>query len=99
MGRVRSTHGDYTRLSFVGNHQEKVQLGNSRCGWEDNIKMDLLKRCECVDWLQLVQDMQYRTFVNNVTNIINNYTCQIRFSNMEFGGCFLGMTWAHYITA
>jgi hypothetical protein len=30
----------------VGRSEGKIPLGRSRCGWEDNIKMDL----QAVDW-------------------------------------------------
>jgi hypothetical protein len=42
---------------FVGKPEAKRQLGITRRGWEDNIKMDLQEvGCGGIDWIELAQD-------------------------------------------
>jgi hypothetical protein len=47
------------------------QLGILRCGWEDNIKMDIKEiGLGCIDWIDLTQDGdQSRAFLNTVMNL------------------------------
>ena len=53
---------------LVDRPDRKKQLGRSRCGWEDNIKVDLQEvGWECVDWIHLVQDRP--VLVNAVMNL------------------------------
>jgi hypothetical protein len=46
-------------------------LGRPRCGWEDNIKLDLRAiGFGDVDWIHLAQDRdRRRAFVNTVVNL------------------------------
>jgi len=56
---------------LVGKPEGKRPLGRSRCGWEDNIKMDLQEMgCGDVDWTELTQDRdRWRALVNAVMNL------------------------------
>jgi hypothetical protein len=49
----------------------KRQLGRPRCGWEDNIKMDLQEvRCRDMGWIELAKERDsWRALVNVVKNI------------------------------
>jgi hypothetical protein len=43
---------------FRWNTGRKEPLGRPRCGWEDNIRMDLREIAwEAVDWMRLAPDM------------------------------------------
>jgi len=55
----------------VRKHKSKMFVGSSRHEWDDNIKMNLQKRWEGVEWLQTTQDKgEWREFVNIETNIL-----------------------------
>jgi hypothetical protein len=56
---------------LAGRPEGKRQLGRSRSRWEDNIKMDFQEvRCECMDWIDLVQDTDgWPALVSAVMNI------------------------------
>jgi hypothetical protein len=55
---------------FVGKPEGKRPLGRPRLRWEDNIKMDLMDRMECVDLIHLAHDRDmWRALVNTVRNI------------------------------
>jgi len=42
---------------LVGKCEGKRTLGNPRCGWEDNIQMDLHDEgCGCMGWMDLAHD-------------------------------------------
>jgi hypothetical protein len=48
----------------------KRQLGRPRHRWEDNIKMDLRETgINGVNWIQLVQEVQWQASVNTVMNL------------------------------
>jgi hypothetical protein len=49
----------------------KRPLGRPRCGWEDDIKINLGKtEWGCMEWIDLSQDMNYWwNVVNTVMNI------------------------------
>jgi hypothetical protein len=53
-----------------GNTRRKATLGRPRCGWVDNIKMDLGDiGWSVVDWIGLAQDSyKWRALVNSVMN-------------------------------
>jgi len=52
MGEDRGVH-----RVLVGKPEGKRPLGRPRCGWEDNIKMDLQEVGGCRgDWMELAQD-------------------------------------------
>jgi hypothetical protein len=56
---------------LVGKPEGKKLLGRSRCGWEDNIKMELQEaRYRGMDGIELAQDRdRRRAFVNAVINL------------------------------
>jgi len=56
---------------LVGKPEGKRPFGRPRCGWEDNIKMDLQEvECEGMDWIELAQDRGgWRALVNAVMNL------------------------------
>jgi hypothetical protein len=56
---------------LVGNSEGKRPLGRLRCGWIDNIKMDLLEiGLGVLDWICLAQDRyRWRALVNSVMNL------------------------------
>ena len=56
---------------LVGKPEGKRPLGRPRCGWEDNIKMDLQEvGCGVMDWIKLAKDRERcRAFVNAVMNL------------------------------
>jgi hypothetical protein len=56
--------------ALVGRPEGKRPLGRPRCGWEDNIKMDLRETgIDGVNWIWLAQDrVQWWAFVNMVMN-------------------------------
>ena len=56
---------------LVGKPEGKRSLGRPRRRWEDNIRMDLREvGCECVDWMDLVQDRgRWRALVSAVMNL------------------------------
>jgi hypothetical protein len=65
MGKDRNVY----RL-LVGNPEGKRPLRRRRCGWIDNIKMDLLEVGLGVDWIGLAQDKhRWRALVNVVMNL------------------------------
>jgi hypothetical protein len=49
----------------------KTPLGRPRCGWENNIKMDLLEvGCGGMDWIELAQARdRWRALVNAVMHL------------------------------
>jgi hypothetical protein len=55
---------------LVGKPEGKRPLGRPRCGWIDDIKMDLLEKgLSVVDWIGLAQDRyRWKAFVNSVIN-------------------------------
>jgi hypothetical protein len=55
---------------LVGRPERKRPLGRSRCGWEDNNKMDLRDiGIDGANWIRLALDrVQWRDFVNTVLN-------------------------------
>jgi hypothetical protein len=55
----------------VGKPKGKRPLGRPRCGWEDDIKMNLGEIVwGCMDWIDLAQDRNnWRDVVNTVINI------------------------------
>ena len=65
MGEGRGVH-----RVLVGNPEGKRPLGRPRCGWEDNIKMDLQEVGGGGDWMELAQDRdRWRALVNRVMNL------------------------------
>jgi hypothetical protein len=56
---------------LVGKPEGKIPLGRPRCGWEDNIRMDLREiGWGGMDWIELAQDRdQWRALVNTVMNL------------------------------
>jgi hypothetical protein len=56
---------------LAGKPEGKIQLGRTRCRWEDNIKMDLREvGWGGMDWIHLAQDRdQWRALVNMVMNL------------------------------
>jgi hypothetical protein len=56
---------------LIGKPKGKRQLGKTRRGWEDNIRMDLREReSKSVDWIHLARDRdQWRALVNTVVNL------------------------------
>jgi hypothetical protein len=55
----------------MGKPDRKRPLGRSRCGWEDNIKMDLQAVvCGSMDWIKLAQYRdRWQALVNAVMNL------------------------------
>jgi hypothetical protein len=58
-------------MSLVGMPEGKRPLGNSRRGWQDNIKLDLREiGWGGIDWIDLAQDRdQWKALVNTVMNL------------------------------
>jgi len=56
---------------LVGKLEGKGPLGRPRCGWENNIKMDLQELgCGDMDWIELAPNRdRRRALVNAVMNI------------------------------
>jgi hypothetical protein len=56
---------------LVGKPEGKRPLGSLRCGWEDNMKMDLREiGWSGMDWFDLAQDRDHwRALVNTVMNL------------------------------
>jgi hypothetical protein len=56
---------------LVGKPEGKRPLGRQRCGWVDNIRMDLGEvGWGDVDWIGLAQDRnRWRTLANSVLNL------------------------------
>jgi hypothetical protein len=56
---------------LVGNPEEKRPLGRPRCGWVDNIKMDLREiGWDGMNWIDMTQERgQWRVLVNTVMNL------------------------------
>jgi len=68
--RTHETLRDTWRI-VVRKHKSKMFVGRSRHECDDNIKMDLQKRWEGVEWLQTTQDKgEWREFVNIETNTL-----------------------------
>jgi hypothetical protein len=57
---------------LVGRTESKRPLGRPRCGWEDNIKMDLMEiGIDGTNWIRMAQDrVRWRAFVNTVMNFL-----------------------------
>jgi hypothetical protein len=54
---------------FVGKPEGNRPLGRPKCGWEDNIKMDLQEvGCGGMDWIELAEN-RWRALVNAVMNL------------------------------
>jgi len=66
MGEKRGVYRD-----LVGKPEGKIPLGRPRCGWEDNIKMDLQAvLCGGMDWIKLAQDRdRWQALVNVIMNL------------------------------
>jgi hypothetical protein len=66
MGEGRGVH-----RVLVGKPEGNRPMGRPRCGWEDNIKMDLQEvGGGCGDCLELAQDMDWwRALVNTVMKL------------------------------
>ena len=59
--------GEMRIRGLVGKPEGKRPLGRPRCGWEDNIKMDLPEvRCGGTDWVELDR---WCALVNAVMNL------------------------------
>jgi hypothetical protein len=74
MGEKCSTRGGEEKGVYrvlVGRPEGKRPLGRPRCGWEDNIKMDLREiRINVVNLVLLAQDrIQCQVFVNTIMNL------------------------------
>ena len=56
---------------FGGETRGKETAWETRCRWEDNIKMDLQEvGCGGVDWIELAQDKdRWRALVNAIVNL------------------------------
>ena len=56
---------------LVGKTEGKRPVGRPRCGWEDNIKMDLQEVGECCeDWMEFAQDRdRWWALVSMVMNL------------------------------
>ena len=56
---------------LVGKPDGNRPVGRPRCGWDENIKMDLKEEIfRSMDWIDLFQDRDRRpVFVSVVTNI------------------------------
>jgi transcription termination factor 2 len=69
IARMEKNRNAYSIL--VGKQEGKRPLGRPRCGWVDNIKMDLREiGWDVMDWIDLAQDRdQWRALVNTVMNI------------------------------
>jgi hypothetical protein len=55
----------------VGNPEGKKPLGTPKCGWVDNIKMDLTETgWDGMDWIDLAHDWdQWGALVNAIMNL------------------------------
>jgi len=69
VARKGEERGAYRVL--VGKPEGKRRLGRPRCGWVDNIRMDLQEvGCGYVDWFGLAQDRdRWRKLVSAVMNL------------------------------
>ena len=69
VARMGEERGMYRVL--VGKPEGRRPLGRPRCGWVDNIRMDLQEvGCGYMDWVGLVQDRdRWRTLVSAVMNL------------------------------
>jgi hypothetical protein len=58
-------------IGYWWESQKKRPLGRPRCGWVNNVKMDLGEiGWDSVDWIDLAQDRdQWRAIVNMVMNL------------------------------
>jgi hypothetical protein len=59
-----------TYTILMGNPEGKRPIGRRRCGWVDNIRMDVREiGWSDMDWINLAQDRdQWRALVNTVMN-------------------------------
>jgi hypothetical protein len=73
MGWACSTSGEKRNAFrlFVGKPEGKRPLGKPKCGWVDNIKIDLGEAgLGGMDWIGLAQDKdKWRALVNSVMNL------------------------------
>jgi hypothetical protein len=73
MGRACSTNGAKRNACriLVGKPEGKRPPGRPRCGWVDNIKIDLTQiGWGGMDWIDLAQHRdQWRALVNTVMNL------------------------------
>jgi hypothetical protein len=69
VARMREGRGVYRVL--IGRLEGKRSMGRPRCGWEDNIKLDLREiGIDGANWIQLAQDrFQWRAFMNMVMKL------------------------------
>jgi hypothetical protein len=72
VGWTCGTHGGRGGVYrvLVGRPKCGRPLGRPRCGWKDNIKLDLREiGIDGANWIQLAQDrVQWQAFVNMVMN-------------------------------
>jgi hypothetical protein len=70
---------------LVGRPEGKRPLGRPRRRWEDNVKMNLREiGINGANWIQLAQDrVQWRAFVNTVTNLRIPKRQQVIFDNLS----------------
>jgi hypothetical protein len=75
--------GVYTVL--VGRPERRRPLARPRCGWEDNINMDLREvGIDGANWILLAQDrVRWRAFVNMVMNLRFPLRKQTTFDNLR----------------
>ena len=68
VARMEERRGVYKVL--VGKSEGKRPLGRLRCGWEDNIKMDLQEvGWEGMDWIDVAQNRErWRALVRAIMN-------------------------------
>jgi hypothetical protein len=71
VARARIGEGRGIYKVLVGRPESKRPLRRPRCGWEDNIKMDLGEiGIDGRNWIRLAQDrVRWRAFVNAVMNL------------------------------
>jgi hypothetical protein len=70
-GTCNMNEGEEKHMLLVEKSEGNTSGGKPKCGWVDNIKMDLKEiRWGGVDWIGLVQYMErWRALVNAVMNI------------------------------
>jgi hypothetical protein len=72
MGRACSTNGEKRNAYsiLVGKPEGKTPLGRPRREWADNIKIELKREWDGMDWINLAQDRdQRRALANTVMNL------------------------------
>ena len=73
MGRARGAYGggESCAQDSSGETRGKEAIGETKCRWEDIIKMDLQEVGGGGDWMELAQDRDYwwRELVNAVMNL------------------------------